>query len=171
MGSPLSEYQNSRILISSGYYNQTTHDMSGRLVNNSSRLYLITAFLKRAISSGTSTGRQQVGSSSGSRSQIMPGYSGQEFLYRGYGLMYTQVSNGFNINDDISNYSLSELSYRPEFLVSGLRCTMSFGIEEVHKECYIMLAGGVYGSSGIDRMVMEQIRGLPLIISGSEYVI
>lgn len=167
MTSPLDGYINSRIIINvrSGEVSQ----VNGRLSNSNDIRYLILGFLKRSQSSGTSTGVISV-PKEGSRSRILPGYDGQVFLYRGYGLRYCEVSNEFDVGSSISGLTFTEMTTRPNWLTNGVRCELLFG-EEMIKAGELVISSGTYGSAGIDEIIIKEIGGIALVISGSEYVV
>lgn len=169
--SPLYPYINCSGLYTGTYQTGVTA-ADGRLVPPLAyQKYYLRLFLKRAQSSGTDSGSKEV-PNGGGRSNIMPGYSGQAFIYRGYVIQYSDlgVSSTFKLGDDPSSITLTDVNdTRPEWLTVGGSMQILFGdIREVIN-CKMITSGGVYGSQGIDELITTEMGGVPIILLGGNY--
>jgi hypothetical protein len=164
--SPLYPYINCNGL----YYSTRSASISisdGRLTADFNSRYYLRLFLKRAQSSGTKSGSSDVPSRPG----LMPGYSGQSFIYRGYIIQYGVIPEGSTITlmDSSNELTFNDITSRPEWLTSGGRMEILFGdISEVIN-CKIEIIGGTYGSRGIDEIITEEISGIPITLVGGNY--
>jgi hypothetical protein len=167
--SVLSEYVNS-------YFSVTESSApiieDGRFVDPQTNKYVISLFLKR--SQGTST-------DTGGREYKLPssGASGTGYLYRGYMLGISDVSNEYDIYnqstppdelvyDDLmnSNEYLANTS-APEYIRPGVMGSVKFGSSS-RMTGIIIECSGVYGDLGIDQIIASEIRGLPIVLRISE---
>lgn len=165
--SPLGAYANASGLITSTLGSQI-EVTNGRLSVSSSTPasnYYLSLFLKRAQSGGTDSGAKSISNNP----RVMPGYSGQTFIYRGYVLGYAEVNSNFNLGVDVVNV-LTNITSRPEWLTSGVTLRVKFGDTINILSCKVITSTGVYGSQGIDETIISEIKGIPIIISGGDYL-
>ena len=84
MASPLLEYANSRVRLRSAAV--LTRDTDGRLEISDEVYYLIICYMKRAQYTGVTSGSRKIPLASELNGEMLPGASGDEFYYRGFGL-------------------------------------------------------------------------------------
>ena len=165
--SPLLGYINASGIITSTLSSEIQVS-NGRLVvdsNTPASRYYLRLFLKRAQSAGTSSGVTMVPNNS----EIMPGYSGQSFLYRGYVIQYGIAPSNFSLGDNASSISLNAINSRPEWLTPGVQLQILFGSSNVPINAKIITSSGTYGSQGIDDIIISEISGIPIVLSAGEY--
>jgi hypothetical protein len=167
MSSPLAPYINGYLYIakygSPGISN-------GRITQEVTSGYLLKGYLKRQDAPTTETGSKKVPKANNDGS-ILPGAAGEMFLYRGYILGVSIVSDVFNFSASSTN-ELSRLSYqkidsRPSWVMPGMEGYFKFG-DESNKYFKIERFSGAFGGSGIDEIIYYEIGGVPIVISGGE---
>lgn len=141
----------------------------GRLQASSSESYYLELFLRRSQSSGTDSGARQVPVSG--TSDLMAGYRGSAFIYRGYLIRYGIAPDGFILGTSSSNgISMTSVGEsRPEWLTTSGNLRILFGDSGNPMNCTLVSTSGVYGSIGIDQIIMSEVRGIPIVISAAEY--
>lgn len=164
MVSPLLPYANSAILVESEGVVQVTN---GRIAATAGARYLIKAFLKREQSSGTETGGTKTPLTSQS-GEILPGGSGEHYLYRGYALQYTIVPAGFELGvSSESSLSYSTIQEQFKWMLPGQSGKLRFGKDRI-LNAQIERSSGTYGGIGIDDIIYNEIGGVEIQITGSE---
>jgi hypothetical protein len=164
MTSPLLPYANSAILIASS---GAVTVVDGRLTAAAGNRYLIKAFLKREQSTGTETGgtktplRGQAGS-------VLPGASGEYFLYRGYALEYAIVPSTFALGTTSeSNLQYSKIQEQFPWMLPGQNGQLRFGDDRI-LNAQIQRSSGVFGGLGIDEIIYSEIGGVQIQVTGGE---
>ena len=169
MASPLLPYVNALLLV------QSTGEVTvvnGRVVGAAGPSYVIEAYMVRQDSTGTTTGaeyaptRQRAG-------DVLPGASGEVYLYRGYGLRWGVVSNDYELGQSLGvGHVWVELNAAslPEWLSAGTRALHLQGTSESPKECRIERVTGKYGGSGIDQVISNEIKGVPMVLRSGDVI-
>jgi hypothetical protein len=166
MTSPLATYINSSFII--GYDSGVPSIIDGRYSSNNSRQFLVQCYLRRIQSGNTDTGLGEFGSSGSSK---YPGYGidVQAFLYRGYALRYSQITDNFELNINGSNeknLGWIQITDIPYFMTApGFRSINLRHGHQIINDSYIQILGGVYGSDGIDNILYNELGGIPITIS------
>lgn len=167
MGSPLLEFSNSSIIVTSSQGEPGIID--GRyVVNGSSERYLVKCYLKRVQASSTDI---SVGEAYSYRDIRSGGVELYRYLYRGYCLGYSIISSNFEhgISDE-TNLVYTDIGVSvPSFLSNDIgfrRVSIRHG-EQLIVDGYIEIIGGVYGSVGIDEIIYQNIGGVPITVRGS----
>jgi len=164
MASPLLPYANSAILIESEGAIAVT---GGRIAAANGTRYLIKAFLKREQSDGVETG----GTKTPSRAQagsVLPGGSGEFYLYRGYALQYTTVPSTFVLGEsDESSLIYTTIQQQYEWMLPGQSVKLRFGNDRILNS-QIERSSGTYGGKGIDSIIYSEIDGVEIQIIGAE---
>lgn len=164
MTSPLLPYANSAILIESEGSIAVT---DGRIAAAAGTRYLIKAFLKREQSSGTETGgtktplRAQAGN-------VLPGGSGEFFLYRGYALQYAIVPATFVLGTSSeSSLVYTTIQQQYKWMLPGQKASLRFGKDRI-LNAQIERSSGTYGGIGIDSIIYSEIGGVEIQVTGGE---
>ena len=164
MASPLLPYANSAILIASSGIVSVT---DGRISAAAGSYYLIKAFLKREQSTGTETGgtktplRGQVGT-------VLPGASGEYFLYRGYALQYAIVPSTFVLGTTSeSNLQYNRIQEQFSWMLPGQNGQLRFGDDRI-LNAQMQRSSGVFGGRGIDDIIYNEIGGVQIQVTGGE---
>lgn len=164
MASPLLPYANSAILIESEGAIAVT---DGRITTASGTRYLIRAFLKREQSDGTEAGgtkvplRSQVG-------KVLPGGSGEFYLYRGYALQYAVVPPAFVLGSSSeSSLAYATIQEQYNWMLPGQRASLRFGRDRI-LNAQIERSSGTYGGIGIDDIIYYEIGGVQIQVTGGE---
>lgn len=165
MTSPLLPYANSRILVVADGVPTIT---GGRIQASGGIHYLVKAFMKRIQYTGVSSGSRKIPLESQLDGQMLPGASGDQFYYRGYSLQYAQVSNTFNLETSSeAGLVFSQLKNQPEWLLPGREVQFKFGKDPILNS-RIQRSSGIFGGSGIDEIIYEEIGGVELQLTGNE---
>ena len=162
MASPLLAYVNAYLVFTS---EGTPEIANGRVVASGGQRYIVEAFLTRQDGTSTSTGADYYPSRS-NPGEMMPGSGGGVSVYRGYGLRYASVGDGFDIDVDgvpSSGWTVLNASNVPAWLVNGVQCVHKQGREPA-KVCGVEFVTGKYGGSGIDQLVSDEVGGIPLVV-------
>lgn len=169
INSPLAAYANASVyIISTTSSGSTLQD--GRYVQGvTTSRYLISGYITRVQASRTSS---TVGEASGyPRSGVNIGADNTRFLYRGYCLGYAIVDSNFVhgvtneqalVFNDIIGSTLGN-----GILRNNTKCSLRLGAQIID-DSYIEVVGGIYGSQGIDELIMDEIGGIPITIRGTE---
>jgi hypothetical protein len=164
MASPLLPYANSAILIES---EGTVAVTDGRIAATAGTRYLIKAFLKREQSTGTETG----GTKTPLRSQtgeMLPGGSGEFYLYRGYALQYATVPTTFVLGTSSeSSLVYTTIQQQYKWMLPGQNVSLRFGRDRI-LNAQIERSSGTYGGIGIDNIIYSEIGGVEIQITGAE---
>ncbi len=164
MTSPLLPYANSAILIASSGIVDVTN---GRITSTPGSYYLIKAFLKRQQSTGTETGGTKT-PLRGQAGEILPGASGEYFLYRGYALQYAVVPSTFVLGTSSeSNLSYEIVQEQFSWMLPGQNGQLRFGRDRI-LNAQIQRSSGVYGGIGIDDIIYSEIGGVEIQVTGGE---
>lgn len=160
MTSPLLVYANALLLIKSEAIPEI---VNGRVVTEVASRYLVQCFLKRQQSKGTDTGADYPGSN------IMPGVSGDSYLYRGYALRYATISSTYDLESDVlpTTWTILTSKAKPLWLTDGVTCEHKQGFEQI-KHCIIERSSGTYGGSNIDELISHEISGIPIIVRSGD---
>lgn len=162
MTSPLLMYANALLLITS---EAAPEMVNGRVVSEVANRYVVQCYLKRQQSSGTNTGADYPGNN------IMPGVSGDSYLYRGYALRWAVVSSTYELEEGNMSLTWTELSAnsKPSWLTDGATCSHKQGAEQV-KYCKIERCSGSYGGSNIDELISNEIGGIPIVVTSGDVI-
>lgn len=164
MASPLLPYANSAILIASSGIVSVT---DGRISAAEGSYYLIKAFLKREQSTGISTGGTKT-PLRGQAGTILPGASGEYFLYRGYALQYAIVPSAFVLGTTSeSNLQYSRVQEQFSWMLPGQNGQLRFGDDRI-LNAQIQRSSGVFGGVGIDDIIYNEIGGVEIQVTGAE---
>lgn len=168
MTSPLMPYAYSYLLITA---TGAPSVVNGRIVMAEGSKYLVQCYFSRQDSSGVTTGADYY-PTKGSPGETLPGASGQVYLYRGYGLQYVQVIDGYELGEDVipvTGWATLVSSDVPDWLYDGVECECLHG-NEAAKYAKIEKMSGKYGGLGIDQIISASIQGIPLTITCGELV-
>jgi hypothetical protein len=162
MTSPLGAYANAYLLITSEGVPTIT---DGRVIASSGDTYLVECYMKRQESQGVNTG------ASYGKVNMMPGASGDAYLYRGYALRYAKVIIDYDLENLSTNIAWSELksTTKPSWLIDGLICKHKQGLEQV-KHCTIERCSGKYGGNQIDELISNEIGGIPITVRSGDVI-
>jgi len=164
MTSPLLPYANSAILIASSGIVDVTN---GRITATPGTYYLVKAFLKRQQSTGTETGGTKA-PLRGQAGAILPGASGEYFLYRGYALQYAIVPSTFVLGSSSeSNLSYEIVQEQFSWMLPGQNGQLRFGRDRI-LNAQIQRSSGAYGGIGIDDIIYSEIGGVEIQVTGGE---
>jgi hypothetical protein len=159
MGSVLSEYANSYLLIDSG---GVPSIIDGRISSGSGDKYLVECYLKRE----ERREGEYIGSRSGSSRFALDGASGNIYFYEGYALRYGRVSSNYEIEGlNLSGIVWNELGEGivPRWIRSGVSGKHRQGVEKAGVFT-IEVASGRYGNEGIDKIINKEIGGIRIRI-------
>lgn len=167
MSSPLLPFANAAILIRS---KSDIEVVNGRIMATDGPLYLVKAFLKRAQSSGTETGSTKIPLKSQAEN-VLPGASGDSFLYRGYALQYAVVPSTFQLGFS-SEANLNYLTVKSQYawMLPGQVANLRMGEERI-LNARIERSTGIFGGGGIDRIIKTETGGIPIQITGGELTV
>lgn len=167
MNSPLLFIANSYLVVVSR--GTPALDM-GRVVQAAGTTYLVRSYLRRQESSGTTTGADYVPNRR-DPGRMLPGASGESYLYRGYALGWCAAPVGYTTGsepaDDSSLWQPLLPETKPSWLIEGIAVTHLQGTEEP-KASTIERCTGRYGGLGIDETVGVEIDGIPLVIRSGD---
>ena len=164
MASPLLPYANSAILIASSGIVSVT---DGRITAAAGSYYLIKAFLKREQSTGTETGGTKT-PLRGQAGTVLPGASGEYFLYRGYALQYAIVPSTFVLGTTSeSNLQYSRVQEQFSWMLPGQNGQLRFGDDRI-LNAQMQRSSGVFGGRGIDDIIYSEIGGVEIQVTGAE---
>jgi hypothetical protein len=164
MVSPLLSYANAYLTATGGV---TISRMSGRITTSGGQRYLVHAFMKRQQAPTTETGSKKVPKAQNDGT-ILPGAGGEYYIHRGYALRYAIINSGFILGvTDPSNLAFINFTQQPEWLLTGGNGEYKMGNDPV---MYYTIDGssGTYGGIGIDRLIYDEIGGIPLVLSVGE---
>lgn len=162
MTSPLLPYANAYLLIEE---RGVPTNVNGRIVASVSSKKLVQCYLKRQDSAGTSTGADYVPTRTGN-GDVLPGVSGDVYLYRGYALRYATVSNTYDLMDVVPSslvWTTFVSTSVPTWFGAGVSGKHRNGNEKT-KYMVIERCTGKYGGTSIDQIISENIGGVPLVI-------
>jgi len=165
MTSPLLSYANSRVLVIA---DGTPTVTDGRIVAGGGTKYLIKAFMKRVQYTGVSSGSKRIPLESQLDGQMLPGASGDQFYYRGYSLLYAQVASTFNLETSSeSGLAFVQMSSQPQWMLPGREVQFKFGRDPI-LNARIQRSSGIFGGTGIDEIIYQEIGGVELQLTGTE---
>lgn len=166
MTSPLLPYATSYLVITAEALPSV---VNGRVVSQDGDKYAVHCYLKRQDSSGTSTGADYLPSQN-TPGSMLPGVSGDVYLYRGYALRYAELAGEFTddlpIPTNLTWVPLDSASV-PAWLTGGVQCQHRQGLEQ-YKSSAIERVSGKYGGEGIDAIVSSSIGGVPITIRSGD---
>lgn len=166
MISPLLPYANSAILVES---QGVVTVENGRIITAAGSNYLIKAFLKREQSTGIKSGGTKV-PLKGQSGDIMPGGSGEYFLYRGYALQYATVPSTFVLGSSSESGLLyGNITEQFNWMLPGQSGSLRFGNDRIMK-AHIERSSGVFGGTGIDDIIYYEIGGIQIQVTGGELI-
>jgi hypothetical protein len=164
MASPLLPYANSAIVIAS---TGAVSTVDGRITATAGNRYLIKAFLKRQQSTGTESGGTKT-PSRGQSGTILPGASGEYFLYRGYALQYATIPSTFVLGTTSeSNLQYTKIQEQFAWMLPGQNGQLRFGDDRI-LNAQIQRSSGVFGGVGIDDIIYNEIGGVEIQVTGAE---
>lgn len=141
---------------------------SGRITASASSKYLVKAYMKRAQYGGVSSGSKKIPLDSQLEGRMMPGASGDQFYYRGYGLQYANVASNFVLGTSgINGLSWSVLDSQKTWMLPGGQVQLQFGNDPIMLG-NVERSSGVFGGLGIDEIIYAEIGGVELQITGNE---
>lgn len=163
--SPLLEYANAYIKATS---EGAVTLVDGRYTAAAGTTYLVRAFIKRAQYSGVSTGSVKQPLPSQMDGKLMPGASGDQFLYRGYALQYATVAPTFNPQtDNTGGLTWTNLATTPTWLRHGKEVIFYHGAT-MPMNARIERSSGVFGGAGIDSILYQELGGVEIQLYGAE---
>lgn len=168
MASPLAPYAFSYLLIAQV---GAPTIVGGRITMAETSKYLVKCYFSRQDSSGTTTGADYVPTKT-SPGEMLPGVSGQVYLYRGYGLQYVGVGSDYELGEDVipvSGWVTLASDNVPVWLHDGIECECLHGNSRA-KYAKIEKMTGKYGGLGIDKIISDSIQGIPLTITCGDLV-
>lgn len=168
MASPLLPYANAFLLITASGNPQV---VNGRFTAAAGKKYLVRCYLTRQDSTGTTTGADYLPGQS-APGDVLPGVSGDVYLYRGYGLGYIEVANDFNLAVGpmpTTGWLDLRSDAVPAWLVMGVSGQHRQGNEKV-KYMKVERCTGKFGGGAIDFQVSVYIGGIPLIIRSGDVI-
>lgn len=165
MASPLLDIANSYVLFSK---EGTPVVTSGRISTSITSKYLVKAYLKRTQYSGVSSGSKKIPLESQLEGRMLPGASGDQFYYRGYGLLYASVANNFILGtSSVTSLTWNVLTEQKTWMLPSAEVQVAFGNDPIlHGK--IERSSGVFGGLGIDEIIYTEIGGVELQITGNE---
>ena len=164
MSSPLLPYANSAIVIAS---TGAVGTVDGRITATAGNRYLIKAFLKREQSTGTETGGTKT-PLRGQAGNILPGASGEYFLYRGYALQYATIPSTFVLGTTSeSNLQYTKIQEQFAWMLPGQNGQLRLGDDRI-LNAQIQRSSGVFGGVGIDDIIYNEIGGVQIQVTGAE---
>ena len=164
MASPLLPYANSAIVIAS---TGAVSTVDGRITATAGNRYLIKAFLKRQQSTGTESGGTKT-PLRGQAGNILPGASGEYFLYRGYALQYATIPSTFVLGTTSeSNLQYTKIQEQFAWMLPGQNGQLRFGDDRI-LNAQIQRSSGVFGGVGIDDIIYNEIGGVEIQVTGAE---
>jgi hypothetical protein len=164
MSSPLLPYANSAIVIAS---TGAVSTVDGRITATAGNRYLIKAFLKRQQSTGTESGGTKT-PLRGQAGNILPGASGEYFLYRGYALQYATIPSTFVLGTTSeSNLQYTKIQEQFAWMLPGQNGQLRFGDDRI-LNAQIQRSSGVFGGVGIDDIIYNEIGGVEIQVTGAE---
>ena len=166
MTSPLLPYANGYLLLESTGA-PTVSD--GRITATVEGRFLVHCYLTRQDSAGTTTGANYVPTKD-TPGSVLPGSSGDVYLYRGYALRYAEVDEEYELGDVLptANSWVSLLSTtKPDWLSAGVSGQHLQGGEQP-KYTVIERATGKYGGTNIDQTVSVNIGGIPITVRSGD---
>lgn len=165
MTSPLLPYANSRVLVVA---DGTPTVSNGRIQATGGTKYLIKAFMKRVQYTGVSSGSKKIPLESQLDGQMLPGASGDQFYYRGYSLQYAQVPSTFNLETSSeAGLVFNQVKNQPEWMLPGREVQFKFGKDPILNS-RIQRSSGIFGGTGIDEIIYQEIGGVELQLTGNE---
>lgn len=164
MASPLLPYANAIVRAT---VKGTVSVVNGRLVEDTSEVYLYRCFLKRIQYTGVSSGSVKQPLPSQLDGQMMPGASGDQFFYRGYYLQKVQVDDTFDWLGDLSALSWVDVTDAEQALLAGSSVEFLFGTD-VPIRANVERSTGVFGGQGIDAILYKELGGVQLQLTGAE---
>ena len=164
MASPLLPYANSAIVIAS---TGAVSTVDGRITATAGNRYLIKAFLKRQQSTGTESGGTKT-PLRGQAGNILPGASGEYFLYRGYALQYATIPSTFILGaTSEANLQYTKIQEQFAWMLPSQNGQLRFGDDRI-LNAQIQRSSGVFGGVGIDDIIYNEIGGVEIQVTGAE---
>ncbi len=164
--SPLLPYQNARLLVPS---QGDVSLVNGRWVEAAGDSYLVRLFVKRMQYAGVSSGSKLLPIPSQLDGEMMPGASGDQFYYRGYGLDYSLVSSDWDLSSsDESALTWDQVLTQYSWLATGTECEFRFGQDPIMPASKIQRSSGIFGGQGIDQIIYKEIGGVEIQVTGGE---
>lgn len=166
MTSPLFPYINGRLLVPD---QGTVSLVNGRWVEAPGDSYLVKIFIKRQQYSGVSSGSKKLPLESQLDGNMLPGGSGDQFYYRGYSLLWTEVPSNWNLEtSDEAGLVFAEVTTQYTWLATGTQCQFRFGDDPIMDAAVIQRSSGVFGGEGIDEIIYANMGGVQLQLTGGE---
>jgi hypothetical protein len=166
MTSPLFPYINGRLLVPD---QGTVTLVNGRWSEAPGDSYLVKIFIKRQQYSGVSSGSKKLPLESQLDGNMLPGGSGDQFYYRGYSLLWTEVPSNWNLEtSDETGLVFAEVTTQYTWLATGTECQFRFGDDPIMSAAVIQRSSGVFGGEGIDEIIYKNMGGVQLQLTGGE---
>lgn len=164
MTSPLLNYANAYLVATGG---MTISRTNGRITTSGGQRYLVHAFMKRQQAPTTETGSKKVPKAQNDGT-ILPGAGGEYYIHRGYAIRYALIGGDFILGtSDTNGLTFIQFSDQPQWLLTGGNGEYKIGNDPVMYYT-IDSSSGTYGGIGIDRMIYDEIGGIPLVLSIGE---
>lgn len=164
MASPLLPYANAKVLVTA---EGAVSLVGGRFQAAAGQKYYLNCFMKRAQYSGVSSGSKRLPLESQLDGEMLPGASGDSFYYRGYALQAAPVAADFELGDDDSGVTWTDVQTQKAYLLPGTVVEFQFGTE-APMTGRIERSNGVFGGEGIDEILYSEIGGVELQITGGQ---
>lgn len=163
MTSPLLPYANAYLVITQ---QGSPEVIDGRVVTTAGSAYIIECYLKRQDSTGTTTGADYLPTQTGA-STVLPGASGEVYLYRGYALRQATAPTGYDPTADGIPAGAVWGSISGGLLAPGVDCWHIQGVE-APKRSRIERSTGKYGGVRIDEIITEYVGGTPIVVRSGD---
>lgn len=164
MASPLLVYANAVVRVQD---KGAVSVVNGRLTEVPGGYYLFKCYLKRIQYTGVSTGSVKQPLPSQMGGTMMPGASGDQFLYRGYYLEKASVASDFDWRGDLSGLTWIATTAYDDLLKPGSIVQFALG-ETPTMQARVERSTGIFGGAGIDTLIYQEIGGVQLQLSGAE---
>lgn len=161
MASPLLPYTNAYVKVTQ---KGAVAQINGRFVAAAGTTVAVRCFLKRAQNMGSTTGGTKQPYSGQQASNLLPGASGEQFLYRGYALQMATVAADW-VPGDAATWS--DVTAALPGLRPGTDVLLFQGVSDPMK-ARVERNDGVFGGVGIDEILYAEIGGTPLMLTGAE---
>lgn len=164
MASPLLPYANALVRVQSA---GAVTNVNGRFVSAAGPVYLYRCFLKRQQYPNVGTGGKKEPVAGVNYNNLLPGVSGESFLYRGYYLQKATVADTFDWQGDLGSVTWSDVASSESALKPGTDVLFKLGYTPV-MSARVERSSGVFGGSGIDAILYAELGGVQLQLTGAE---
>jgi hypothetical protein len=168
MSSPLLPYANALLFIEA---TGEVEVVGGRMTRGVSDTYIIQCYMVRQDTDGVTTGGEYSPTRQ-SPGDVLPGVSGETVLYRGYGLRWLPAPVGYVPGNELITtqpWTALGAEVLPDWLVVGCKGMHVQGRERP-KYCKVDRVTGRYGGDGIDGVISNEIKGVPLVVRSGDVI-